>query len=389
MGQIKNVSLIVLNTFVNDTRVNKIALSLAGAGYNARVISLYENGLERESERGGFSTNRIEIKTKALPKLLVFQVIKYLEFLVKSLKYLRHSQIIHCNDLNTLPIGVFAKLLYRNKKIIYDAHEYETEVGGLKGVRKKYAKYTEKVLIRYADRLITVSDGIAAEYVRMYGVRQPALVLNTPNAVKITKKQLFHEKFHLKKSTKVFLYQGGLNRSRGLDLILDTFSTLKDNKRALVVMGNGALKDKVIQYAESNNNIFYLPAVPLDELLDYTASADYGLLLYENTCLNHYYCMPNKLFEYMMADLPVIVSSLFELKRFVHENKVGDITEDWTTPSLIASINRVEKMNTNSIIKNIKQAKSKYNWENQERVLLAVYRELGEDSSWGDEKVRV
>ena len=82
-------------------------------------------------------------------------------------------------------------------------------------------------------------------------------------------------------------------------------------------MGDGELVKLVKEYAEKTINIFHHPPVSTTFLLDYTASADIGLLLYDNSSLNHKYCMPNKLFEYMMAGLPVLVSNLQEIKKIV------------------------------------------------------------------------
>jgi len=119
-----------------------------------------------------------------------------------------------------------------------------------------------------------------------------------------------------------------LNKGRGIEILLDTFKTIDDEKSIIVFMGYGPLED-LIKVADKNyKNIYFHKAVTPDILLDYTSSADFGILFYENNCLNHYYCSPNKMFEYLMAEIPVIVSNLYEMKRLVEKNKIGVVAQE-------------------------------------------------------------
>ena len=242
-------------------------------------------------------------------------------------------------------------------------------------------KVLEKTLIKYADKVITVSDSIANEYVKLYNIKKPALVLNTPPYKIIEKKDLFREKLGIGKDKTIFLYQGGLSKGRGIEILLDTFKQLQitpitNNTPVIVFMGYGPLGKMIKEASKSYKNIYFYPAVAPDILLDYTSSADFGILFYENNCLNHYYCSPNKMFEYLMAEIPVIVSNLYEMKRLVEKYQIGIVAKENTPQDLQKAIEEALKLDIEELRKNIQKVKNIYNWENQEKVLLKVYEEL-------------
>jgi len=193
------VSIFVLNNFTNDSRVLKEAKTLQNNDYDVKVIALHDNPLKEHEQIESIHVHRIKLATRSLPKNKVIQIFKYFEFVFKATKNYHNSNIIHCNDLNTLPIGVIIKRFFNhNTKIVYDAHEYETETNGLNGISKRLYKRLEKYLIKYADHVITVSDSIANEYVRLYQIEKPSLILNTPPLrQKINKKDLFRKKFNI------------------------------------------------------------------------------------------------------------------------------------------------------------------------------------------------
>ena len=141
-------------------------------------------------------------------------------------------------------------------------------------------------------------------------------------------------------------------------------------------MGYGELEGLVKEYANKYENIYFHPAVSPDILLDYTSSADFGILFYENNCLNHYYCSPNKMFEYLMAEIPVIVSNLYEMRKIVKENKIGVVAKENTPQGLKEAIENAIKLDFKELKENIQKVKAIYNWQEQEKVLLKVYKEL-------------
>ncbi|WEJ63145.1 glycosyltransferase family 4 protein [Thiomicrorhabdus lithotrophica] len=373
----KKVISIVLNNFQNDSRVLKENQSLQKAGYDVQVIALWEAGLKVFDVVGGVPVHRVRLVTKHWSNNKLIQLIKYLEFIVRVLKQYRKIDIVHCHDLNALPVGwLMKRLLNRAVKVVYDAHEYETETQGLKGLRKKVIKVLEKRLIYSADAVITVSESIAEAYQRIYKIKKPDIVLNCPLYRSEDKQDLFREYFGLKKHQVIFLYQGRLSQGRGVERLLDAFSSLGSDKAVLVCMGYGPLCDEIVKRAANSANIFFHEAVSTDVLLSYTSSADFGISLIEDSCLSYRYCLPNKMFEYLMADLPVLVSNLIEMQRLVEDYKVGFVIEGESQPELTAAINKCLTSEKNTFQESIMQAKKVFNWENQEAVLINVYQNL-------------
>jgi glycosyltransferase involved in cell wall biosynthesis len=373
----KKITSIVLNNFKNDSRVLKENISLQKAGYEVKVVALHEESLKEIEVVQNIPVHRIKLKSRNWSKNKFIQLLKYFEFIYKVVKQYKKSDIVHCNDLNTLPIGVIIKKFFnKDVKIVYDAHEYETELNGLKGIQKKLVKWLERKLIKYTDIVITVSDAIADEYVKLYDIEKPALVLNTPPYKEIQKKNIFRETLGIKENQTIFLYQGGLSKGRGIEILLEAFKSIENENAVIVFMGYGSLENMIIEQSKEYKNIYFHQAVTPDVLLDYTSSADFGFLFYENTCLNHYYCSPNKMFEYLMAEIPVIVSNLYEMKRLVESNKIGTVAKENTPDGLKEAIEEAVKLDKEELKTNIQKLKTIYNWEEQEKVLLEVYKDL-------------
>jgi glycosyltransferase involved in cell wall biosynthesis len=198
-------------------------------------------------------------------------------------------------------------------KLIYDSHELATKQGK-RWIITTYISIIEKIAFKFVDKTITVSPSIAEWFEYNYKIPKPSVVLNCPNKLNaVVKKNIFRETFGIDKNSKIFLYQVGLFQKRGIPLILETFKNLDKEKYSVVFMGYGPMENEIQNASKSYPNIFFHPAVNQNELLDYTSSADWGLVLIENSCLSYYYCLPNKLFECVQAEIPVIASNLKEL----------------------------------------------------------------------------
>jgi len=383
------VANIVFNSFVNDSRVLKESLSLAKDGYKVTVVAHGERDLAKFEKRESFAIKRFVSLDRKVIKSNLKKLQIYLIWCKEVVNYCKDFDILHCNDLNTLPIAVVIKRFFnRNVKIVYDAHEYETETYALNGTKKKIAKWVERTLIGYADRVITVSESIAKAYAELYGIEKPALVLNTPPLKRVSKRDIFREKFGIDKEQKIYLYQGALTPNRGIELLLETFAQIEGEGRrkkgegcgallpCIVFMGYGALEESIKSYCQKYKNIFLHEAVAPEVILEYTSSADFGISMIEDSCLSYRYCLPNKMFEYMMANLPVIVSNLPEMKAIVQKYEVGVVAKEQSVEALKIAIEESLKFDINELAQNLESVRKIYNWQEQERVLLQVYEGL-------------
>ena len=384
----KSVASIVLNNFLNDSRVLKEAVSLRNNNYNVCVVALHENDLAEQELVEDILVNRIKLSSRSLPKNKFIQIFKYFEFLFRACQLVRKKDIIHCNDIKALPVGYVIKKFFNSKvKIVYDAHEYETQIYGLSKLDKFFAFIIEKNLIGSADVVFTVSDSIADEYKKLYGIIKPTLIYNTPvyrDVNELSKSDnIFRRKFSIHENQKIFIYQGGFSKSRGIESILVAFDHLysdykgeKDSLPVIVFMGYGTLLPLILQFSNRCSNIFYHPAVKINEVFDYTKCADFGILYTENSCLNNYYCMPNKIFEYLMAEVPVIASNTKDVKSFVDKKNVGEVAESNDVYGLLNAIKKILSKDVSQFRENILSVKKEYNWESQEKKMIDAYHNL-------------
>jgi len=367
----KNILFLSLSPLDNDNRILKEINSLTKANYNITMVSI------NTKNKYDFKSVSLNFKSKTLfgiPGLnRLLLTYEYLKIIPKE----KHFDVVHCHDLDAFVLGcMYQKIYNRNVKIVYDAHEYETETNGLSGLKKILVKYSEKLFIKYADKIICVSNTIANEYVRLYSIEKPTLVLNTPPYKEITKKNIFRETFSIGKEKTIFLYQGALSTGRGIEILLDTFKSIDNDNIVMIFMGYGQLKGLIENAADKYSNIYFHLAVSPDVLLDYTCSADIGIHMAQDNCLSYRYALPNKILEYIMAELPLLVTDLPEMATIVKKYNIGIIIKGNTSNDLKEAIKSILNKNLTKIKENTKQAKLIYNWEQQEINLLHIYKEL-------------
>ncbi|WP_421294554.1 glycosyltransferase [Aeromonas veronii] len=375
----KNIH-ITLTEFRNESRVLKEISSLeASETFDSfTVIALGADDLPiYDSITSKAKVCRIRLLTRKLPKSAPFQLVKFIEFMVKCLLMVRkeQTQVINIHTLALLPLAWLLKQLFK-VKLVYDTHELETEKNGLHGFRQRISKYIESVFICSCDLVIVVGENIADWYVNTYKIERPIVVKNSPRFRVQSPKYLFRQHLPILPEQKIVLYQGGLMKGRGVQLILDAFKERKDSHVVAVFMGYGDLATEVEQAAKNHQNIFYFPAVSPNVVLDYTASADIGISLIENTCLSYYFCMPNKLFEYAMAGIPVIVSDMKEMAEAVQAADFGVVLTEFSVDAINEAVDRLAERDLTELSNNAYQFAKAQAWEQQERIMLDGYQRM-------------
>ena len=365
---------LVLNSFLNDNRVLKTTKTLLDLGYEVQIVALHEVGLPEFEHLNGASVHRIVLRSRKWSKYKLIQFLKLIEFIFKFARLYRNHDILHCNDLDGLLVGCICKLTRPKIRVNYDSHEYAINV--LPNQSKLSIKLNfllENFLIRFADDVITVSDSIANEYARLYNINKPYIILNCPNYIEQVKHNIFREIFLIRENQTIFLYQGGLGLGRGIDILLETFLSFELDNVVIIFMGFGTFEHQIKKIAKKNKTIFFHPAVSQDILLNYTSSADFGILFYEDTCLNHRYCSPNKIFEYLMAGLPVLTSNLFEMKRLVETDGIGIVAHSNTVNGFKKAVNDSLTQDYGKIQNNVFAVRKKYCWETQQVIFKKIY----------------
>jgi glycosyltransferase involved in cell wall biosynthesis/SAM-dependent methyltransferase len=241
----------------------------------------------------------------------------------------------------------------------YDAHELYYEQSVFSEKKKKLMRQVEQELIKECDIAFTVNLSIAEEMASRYHIKAPNVLLNAIDPPhdfnpEFTYKHL-REYFQLPQDRLILLFQGGLERNRNLENLVQAMRYVTAPNLVLIFMGNGSLKETLENLVKKYNltkKVFFKEAVPQNKLIYWTASADIGIIPYPHVDLNTYYCTPNKLFEFIQAQLPMIANDSPELRRFVHDTGFGKVGS-MKNPQEIARL--IDSFATNSIT--LKKAK--------------------------------
>ncbi len=383
-GKMKNnrVVMVVLNPFVHDARVLREAKTLVNAGYELTVIALHGKGLKKNESKNGINVVRIFLHTKKWSRHPAVQIIKYFEFLIKCVIKIIwiHPHILHCHDLNALPAGGFLKLISLGRiKLIYDSHELWSNPSQSSRLLS-IGGYFEKYLIKLVDSVVMTSDGHAELLQKNFSCKKPLVVRNLPEKPSSTYPKNGFEGLTIPKDSRIIVYVGAISPGRGITHLLHAMVKL-DPDVILVLLGVGNFKDeisKLVTKLKLNGRVKILPTVEPDKVIYAISAADIGIAPFENTSLNYYYVMPNKVFEYLLAGLPIAVSNFPVMSKLVIEHEVGVVFNPEDPEDIAASIKRI--LNDMELFKklkrNVKVFSVNNHWEVEVVKLLNLYSSL-------------
>ena len=223
---------------------------------------------------------------------------------------------------------------------------------------------------------MTVSDSIAEKFESEYGIL-PITVRNfsrnADSVVPFTRQEL-----NVDSDDFLLILQGtGINVDRGGEELIEAIAGM--DKVSLMIVGTGdsvrSLKNKVIDLKIEKRAIFF-PQVSWIEMMRYTKAADAGVSLDKNTNLNYSFSLPNKLFDYIAAGIPVLASDLPEVTRMVLENGFGIIIPEVSPNEIIKAINKLKQSIAlfSDLKKNAVNASKSINWENESVKVKDLYK---------------
>lgn len=235
------------------------------------------------------------------------------------------STIYHSSDLYTLP-AMHRAASRHQAHLVFDSRELYTHLPA--AIRRPWVGVTWKAIqylyIRRADCVYTVSESIAQHLQKHFRLNTVHLMRNVPRPQALVPKNSLRKHLDLPPDAKIVLHQGSLQQHRGGAAMVEAMRYTDD--AVLVFMGGGPLKPEIqrrVNESKLDSKIRFMDPVPPDQLLSFTASADLGLTFLEDCCLNHRYALPNKLFEYLAAGIPVIASNLPEIAQIIERFDVG------------------------------------------------------------------
>lgn len=345
-----------------DSRVRNFASSLESKGKTVVVIGF--DWLGKKNIR--LKKNQFVFSIKRRPSIFFYS--KFLILLNEALERI-DAKIYVAEDIYTLPL-VYKRAKKTGAKVFYDSRELYNFIGGLakKPLVQKIIARIEKKYIRKVDLIIVTGEMDRDFLSEHYSLPKEKFVVirNLPKLPEKIEPVNLRKKFGIPENFTVLIYQGILSKGRGIEKTI--FAIEKIPNIALVLIGDGPETENLKKLtAEKNleNKVFFAGLIPNSELLNYTAGADIGVALIENISKSYYYALPNKLFEYFAANLPVIASPLPQMKKIIEEYKTGVLVNPENETEIAAAVKKLaeEKDFYNRLKTNAKTATQKLNWD--------------------------
>ena len=355
----KRIIVTVSNDLVTDQRVHKMCCTLTEMGYDPLLIGRKHGS--QEALHRDYATKRISMLFHR-GFLFYAELNLRLFFLLLFTK----KEVLFSNDLDTLIPNYFVAKLQR-KELIFDSHELFSEIPELKHRKliKQFWLTIERWILPKLTKVITVSDAIKKHYKNLYGI-EAVVIRNLP-----LEKSVHQQSFPFPTENKnIILYQGAVNIGRGIELMLETIKLL-DNC-VLVIIGTGDIIEVLKQKVSSQtleNKVRFMGKVQPKDLKQFTPNATIGLSLEEDIGLNYRYALPNKLFDYIQAEVPLIVADLPEMKKLVETYQVGEILWE-RSPKSLAKL--ILKVISNNYTIALQKAKRELTWTKEKDKLIRL-----------------
>jgi glycosyltransferase involved in cell wall biosynthesis len=374
----KHIYISVSNDLVTDQRVHKVCETICSnfPEYKITLIGRLKKDSKPVNQRS-YNVHRMSLRFEKGFKF-------YAEYNLRLFLYLlfKPRGIYFSNDLDTLlPNFLLSKI--KGSALIYDSHEYFTEVPELIGRDKVRAIWLriESYILPKLKTMFTVNETLAKIYSEKYHIPVHT-VRNVPKLDGYKKNENIHNiraKYGIAPTDYLLIYQGAVNKDRGLEELIEAFTYLPEVYHLLII-GSGdvhqTLLEKTIEL--KLKQLHFTGQISFCELAAYTIQADLGVSLEKSTNLNYRYALPNKVFDYLASGVPILVSPLTELCAILDKHDVGKLLPSHE-PKIIAETIESIFANQNQLAiwkENTRKASEEYCWEKEEKKLVARLLEI-------------
>jgi glycosyltransferase involved in cell wall biosynthesis len=385
-----------------DSRVRREASALARAGQEVIVLELAMVGSDHIPARPDESTPpdgstpngstpdgsvlldgfaRCSVLPPAwLRRRLPFHLYRaaFLWSFVAGIRRVR-PDIVHAHDAAMLLPGIIGARL-TGARLVYDSHELATSVPYREPLWAAFVAGIERLVVPRCAAVITVSDGIARRLRERYRLPRTPCVVRNVSALTPDGRPGLRERLGIASDTLLVLHQGAPAPARGCEVLIEAVAGLPGVHLAFLgdpEPGYGAALRGHIAARGMDERVGLLGSVALDDLLAHTAEADVGVTLLQDTCLNHRLALPNKLFEYIAAGVPVVAAALPETQRLVKHHGVGWCAQP-DDPAAVAAALRLALRDGRDpgLRERIGRAAEELSWEREQGRLLELYESL-------------
>lgn len=371
-----------------DARVYKEALSLVNNGYDVTIYCQQAPGLAGEELLEGIKIIRV-FPFHLGTTMLVDKYLKAHFDLYHAIK--EKYDIYHCHDTETWPIG-YMLAQESGAKLVCDSHEFfpdyicrEWYTDLLKYELTKLLVKARGEYIRHADKVIVVSEEIADKLQQEYDLpEKPTVIYNTrPFGTIPQAKNLLREKYGIDDRFRIMLFQGNMETSRGIEIAIKVLPYVENTVFVAAGAGKNDYISRLRELAENlgvSSRVIFTGLIPNNELLLYSSFADVLVYFGQPLLTNMEFSLPNKFFDYIFAERPLVICDLISMKRMVQDYGLGEVVNvhQVNIKEIAETINRLlsDKPLQEKYITNIRKCKPLLSWEKQEEKLLALYHSL-------------
>ncbi|HLV23621.1 MAG TPA: glycosyltransferase [Moheibacter sp.] len=358
----------VINNFQGDQRVQKVCNSLIKFGFEIEVVATDLRGDPQLNFP--YPIHKLHLsRQNGMQMYLAFNW----KLFRKLLKITKKEDILLANDLDALlPNYLVSKI--KGCELVLDSHEIFSEAPTLhnRPFRKSIWKFLEKSILPKIKHFYTVSKGYADWFEKEYHV-QPEIIMNVP-VVKTAFEELNIKLPETQPDEKILIYQGAINFSRGIEKMIEAMQFLE--KVQLWIIGIGPKKAEFEALTSALNlekKVKFIGQVPPSQLKLITPKADLGLSLEEDFGISYRFALPNKIFDYIHAGIPILGTNLPEIKKTIEEFKIGKTIQNHEPQHIAQMIQEMLKEGETPYRENLKEAAEVFNWENEEKKLERIY----------------
>ena len=296
------------------------------------------------------------------------------------------ADVMSCHDIDSLFLAWLAFLFkFRKPAFVYDSHEFEIGRNISRNrVQRWWVLHLERFLIKRCLFSIVVNDAIADEVQQIHRLQtRPVVVRSTPFRWVIDEQKCLEKRKELLAKMKspqqtLLMYHGGVSRGRGIETLLEVVK--QSENTCLLILGNGEknFMERLEQLSKSlgvSERVLFLPAVQMEQLWQYVGAADIGMVTIPAVAKSYYYMLPNKFFENIQAETPVICSDFPAISPIVKKYNIGLTCDPTDVGSICACISKLQtdKEFYMALKSNIKKAKEDLCWEKEKQVLFNAF----------------
>ncbi len=399
-----DIAFVISGDLHRNIRALKQIRSLSEGGYSVKVFHLGGNAVK---------TGLPDSVSEEIVSVSPGQGPRFFHRLHRSFLHALSGQsfrLFHASDLYVLSACASAAARFET---LYSFDSRELYAHVVSTVRRPWVRWywsrLEHSLLKDSACIFTVSDSIADHLSHRYHINRPIVVHNVPEtgvhahideqngSAEFGDEHKLLDEHNRRQTLSVLLenrgiptglptlvHLGQMKPDRGCERLIEAMTLVHDAQ--LIFLGYGPLQQHLEQMTalkNVQNRVHFVPPVGPREVNIALEGATIGVTMLEDTCLNHRYALPNKLFDYINAGLPILSSNLQEVSRVVNVHHLGKTADPSDFRTIASAINEmICSADLPTWSKNASIASETFSWENaSQRFMLEINRVLSQSLS--------